>query len=330
PLPPVGLTTEESIDARKAVFASLPSPMDMPDDDIKPIVLPHPYTLHELLGNAPLVRARSMASAILISMLSQYRLLYDLTTYWCPDREEHGYYLAPIFRCSTNPRVTTAHRWGGVDVIGPSSEPIECFYNTDGKWYYAGVYRLFRMDDLTTQEWDALSHEATQALIKETIAARKNVSPQTLYEIGQLYAAGALRIGCVGLQCIGFNAPLYSAIREYADTLTRARKLSADSTRSAGSPFRAPIGPGPGSPRPFGSPRIAPGAASPLPAPIGTGSPRRSRVASPMPAPIGSPRSAMGSPTPMPRPIGSGSPRLGSPRPPTMRKGSNVPPPGIA
>jgi hypothetical protein len=36
---------------------------------------------------------------------------------------------------------------------------LECFYNKDGKWYYAGTYKAFRMDDLTTQEWEALSTE---------------------------------------------------------------------------------------------------------------------------------------------------------------------------
>lgn len=35
----------------------------------------------------------------------------------------------------------------------------ECFYNKDGKWYYAGTYKAFRMDDLTVQEWESLSTE---------------------------------------------------------------------------------------------------------------------------------------------------------------------------
>lgn len=39
---------------------------------------------------------------------------------------------------------------------------LECFYNKDGKWYYAGVYKAFRMDDLTTEEWEALSIEVKQ------------------------------------------------------------------------------------------------------------------------------------------------------------------------
>ncbi|KAI0933424.1 hypothetical protein AcV5_005571 [Taiwanofungus camphoratus] len=93
---------------------------------------------------------------------------------------------------------------------------VECFYNRDGKWYYAGVYRTFRMDDLVTQEWDNLCHEATQALIKETLSGRKNVSPQNVYETGQLYAVGALKVACIGLQCIGFNNTLYRTILDHA------------------------------------------------------------------------------------------------------------------
>lgn len=45
---------------------------------------------------------------------------------------------------------------------------------------------------------------------------RKNVSPQNLYEISQLYAIGALKIACVGLQCVGFNATLNRTIMEQA------------------------------------------------------------------------------------------------------------------
>lgn len=90
----------------------------------------------------------------------------------------------------------------------------ECFYHKDGKWYYAGTYKAFRMDDLTTQEWELLSTETTQAIIKETLAGRKNVSPQNTYEAGQLYAAGALKVSCVGLQCIGFNHEVYHAVLE--------------------------------------------------------------------------------------------------------------------
>ncbi|KAG0706460.1 hypothetical protein DFH29DRAFT_1022344 [Suillus ampliporus] len=214
--PPLGDGPEKSILARQALLATLPLPADIPDDALNPILIPPPYTLHEFLGNA---------SGTLKSSLSNYRVLGQLTTYWCPEREEHGYLLTPVFKCNTNPRVTTAHRWTAVDVIGTMNKPTECFYNKDGKWYYAGVYKAFRMDDLTTQEWEALSTETTQTLIKETIAGRKSVSPQNLYETGQLYAAGALRVACIGLQCVGFSSVMYRAVLEQA-TLGKWRGLA--------------------------------------------------------------------------------------------------------
>jgi len=31
--------------------------------------------------------------------------------------------LAPVFKCSTNPRVATAHRWTAVDVIAGMNKP---------------------------------------------------------------------------------------------------------------------------------------------------------------------------------------------------------------
>ncbi|KAI6141523.1 hypothetical protein EDD17DRAFT_1665797, partial [Pisolithus thermaeus] len=68
----------------------------------------------------------------------------------------------------------------------------ECFYYKEEKWYYAGTYRAFRMDGLTTQEWELLSIKTTQALIKEPLAGGKSVSPQNTYETGQLHAVGAL------------------------------------------------------------------------------------------------------------------------------------------
>ncbi|KAG1778404.1 hypothetical protein EV702DRAFT_1026858 [Suillus placidus] len=204
---PLGDGPEKLILARQALLATLPLPADIPDDALNPILIPQPYTLHEFLGNA---------SGALKSSLSNYRVLGQLTTYWCPEREEHGYLLTPVFKCSTNPRVTTAHRWTAVDVIGTMDRPTECFYNKDGKWYYAGVYKAFRMDDLTTEEWDALSTETTQTLIKETLAGRRNLSPQNLYETGQLYAVGALRVACIGLQCIGFSSAMYRAVLEQA------------------------------------------------------------------------------------------------------------------
>lgn len=46
--------------------------------------------------------------------------------------------------------------------------------------------------------------------MKETLAGRKNVTPQIIFETSQLYAVGALKVAVVGVQCIGFNRMLYS------------------------------------------------------------------------------------------------------------------------
>ncbi|KAJ7778843.1 hypothetical protein DFH07DRAFT_911209 [Mycena maculata] len=224
---------EDIIKARHAMLAMIPLPADPPDDTLKPIVIPPPFTLHEFLANASGVPFFLFS----VSLLSNYRVLQELTTSWCPDREEHGYLLTPLFKCSTNPRVATAHRWNMVDVMARMNKPTECFYNKDGNWhasYYAGVYKAFRLDDLTTREWEALSSETTQALIKDTIAGRKNTSPQNLYETSQLYAAGALRVACLGLQCVGFNKAMYRAVLEQAAKCAIAGKWKGGAGAGAG------------------------------------------------------------------------------------------------
>ncbi|KAH9179750.1 hypothetical protein EDB89DRAFT_511641 [Lactarius sanguifluus] len=198
---------EESIRSRHAILATLPIPVGIPSDALRPILIPPSYTLHEFLASA---------IGALRTALTNHHVFQQLTTNWCPEREEHGYFLTPLFKCTTNPRVATAHRWTMVDVISKLDKPTECFYNKDGKWYYAGVYKALRLDDLTSKEFEQLSTETTQALVKETLVGRKNVSPQTIYETTQLYLAGALKIACVGLQCVGFNNLLYRTIIEQA------------------------------------------------------------------------------------------------------------------
>ncbi|KAI0648473.1 hypothetical protein C8Q79DRAFT_1008796 [Trametes meyenii] len=200
-------STAEKIELRYATLAALPLPSGIPNDALTPIVIPSPHSLHDFI---------STMSGSLRSQVGNYRVFQQSTTTWCPEREEHGYYLAPIFKCSTNPRVNTAHRWSVVDLSTKLDKPTECFFNKDGKWYYAGTYTSFRLDDLGPQEWECLSTETSQALIKETLQARKNTSPQNHYETGQLYSAGALKIACIGLQCTGFNDGLYRGLLEHA------------------------------------------------------------------------------------------------------------------
>ena len=55
-----------------------------------------------------------------------------------------------------------------------------------------------------------------QVIIKETLAGRKNLSAQNNYEVNQLYTAGALKVACIGLQCVGFNEGLYRGLLDHA------------------------------------------------------------------------------------------------------------------
>lgn len=55
-----------------------------------------------------------------------------------------------------------------------------------------------------------------QVIIKETLAGRKNLTAQNNYETNQLYAAGALKVACIGLQCVGFNEGLYRGLSDHA------------------------------------------------------------------------------------------------------------------
>ncbi|KZT11155.1 uncharacterized protein LAESUDRAFT_720346 [Laetiporus sulphureus 93-53] len=227
----------ERIQARNAELAALPLPADIPPDVLRPITIPSPFTLHEFLGATPV---------LLRTQLGNYRVFQQTTTYWCPEREEHGYFLTPIYKCNTNPRVSTAHRWAVVDMAPKLNRHTECFYNKDGKWYYAGIYQAFWLDELTPAEWENLSNEVqppsphillsltlpafsktTQALVKETLAGRKNTSPQNVYETGQLYIAGALKVACIGLQCIGFNNNLYRMLLEHAAKCAQTGKWRA-------------------------------------------------------------------------------------------------------
>lgn len=61
--------------------------------------------------------------------IGNYRIFQESTTAWCPEREEHGYYLTPAFKCSTNPRVTTAHRWTAVDLSAKLDKPTGRSYS---------------------------------------------------------------------------------------------------------------------------------------------------------------------------------------------------------
>jgi hypothetical protein len=58
--------------------------------------------------------------------------------------------------------------------------------------------------------------QTVSAIVKETLAGRKHICPQNTYETTQLYAAGALKVACVGLLCVGFNHEVYESILDFS------------------------------------------------------------------------------------------------------------------
>ena len=42
---------------------------------------------------------------------------------WCPQREEHGFYLTPLYKCDTSPRSNVIHRWVKVDIKARMPKP---------------------------------------------------------------------------------------------------------------------------------------------------------------------------------------------------------------
>jgi len=85
--------------------------------------------------------------------------------------------------------------------------------------------------------------------VKETIAGRKNSSPQNTYETSQLYASGALKVACVGLQCVGFNQEVYRSILEHSSKFSETKWKSVAASAS--------ISPGTASPTPNSAPTAA-------------------------------------------------------------------------
>ncbi|KIO12151.1 hypothetical protein M404DRAFT_19998 [Pisolithus tinctorius Marx 270] len=139
---PLDGSAEKTIAARHSILAVLPLPSEIPVDELQPIVLPHSYSLGDFLRNTTGTLKNLCGYLIFLSNLFSSQNLQT---------RELSHFDAS-HDCTTNPRVVTAHRWSPVDVLGHMREPTECFYHKDGKWYYAGTYKAFRMDDLTTQE----------------------------------------------------------------------------------------------------------------------------------------------------------------------------------
>ena len=84
-----------------------------------------------------------------------------------------------MYKCTTNPKVATAHRWAEIDPKGRMNKPTgtqvefafsdvhvraECFFSKEGKWYYAGQYIALRLENLSVKEWEALDSEVVAYL----------------------------------------------------------------------------------------------------------------------------------------------------------------------
>jgi hypothetical protein len=55
--------------------------------------------------------------------LTGYCAFTENTTMWCPEREEHGFYLTPLYKCDTGPRSNVIHRWVKVDIKARMPKP---------------------------------------------------------------------------------------------------------------------------------------------------------------------------------------------------------------
>ncbi|KAF8528183.1 hypothetical protein BU17DRAFT_81421 [Hysterangium stoloniferum] len=143
---------EEIMKTRLNILAQLPVPEGLPSDDLKPLKIPAGITLKEFLEDKAFDPLRQA--------LSGYCVFTELTAMWCPDQEEHGFYLTPLYKCETSSRSNVIHRWGEVEVKVRMAQPTECFYKRQSDWYYAGTYKAFRLPDLTPEEYAELSQEA--------------------------------------------------------------------------------------------------------------------------------------------------------------------------
>ena len=83
--------------------------------------------------------------------------------------------------------------------------------------------------------------------MKETLSGRKNSSPQNTYETSQLYAVGALKVACVGLQCVGFNQTVYKSVLDHAAKFgqTKWKSLTTASANVLAAAGGGSVQPGP-------------------------------------------------------------------------------------
>lgn len=66
------------------------------------------------------------------------------TTTWCPEREEHGYFIAPLYKCMTNSRAACAHQWCLVDVMARLQGPFGMYFRIKSIIYETNIRPIFQ------------------------------------------------------------------------------------------------------------------------------------------------------------------------------------------
>ncbi|KAI6009571.1 hypothetical protein F5J12DRAFT_891682 [Pisolithus orientalis] len=175
---PLDDSAEKTIAARHSILALPPLPSNIPADELQPNVLPHSYSLGDFLRNTTGVRVICLTD--LPVKISKYLCGYptflsnplssqNLQTKELP-------HLDTSHDCATDSRVVNAHRWSAADVLGHMREPTEVLLSQRREvleLLSTEVQEMIRNFSLFT--WMS---QTTQAIIKETLARRKNVSPQ--------------------------------------------------------------------------------------------------------------------------------------------------------
>ena len=91
--------------------------------------------------------------------MSGHHALIDVTTDWVNDDNVHGWLFSPLYRCFSL-AIAGTFKWVEMDVKSPLEKPTECFLSMkDGNWFYAGIYKGFRMRDVPPDEWREFSTE---------------------------------------------------------------------------------------------------------------------------------------------------------------------------
>ncbi|KAF9452657.1 hypothetical protein P691DRAFT_772106 [Macrolepiota fuliginosa MF-IS2] len=122
---------------------------------------------------------------------------------WCPSTPgQHGYMFVGLGK-EKNTYTTPQLRNLFIGLPKRNSKEERYFR-------YLGVYRVSRVDSLSTEEWKSLHPSVKQNYVHMT--KEKNKDPRTKEEIAAAYDAGELLTPCVKLQCVDFDEELYAGL----------------------------------------------------------------------------------------------------------------------